>query len=189
MNVNQLRKGYANLSKLQRLALFDQAIGRDDDSEAEAVVAASPRVNFSQADFGDLYNNISRLRLCNLLFRFGCLVRFGFLLQAALRAAKLETDSAFDEFYYEIKLAGFLYVRDTDSWQALNDELGLQPDYEGAIAQVLISREFLGSLDSVLREIAFTEVEASAYLLERYGTAGVGTIEQAKAGYRAALGL
>jgi hypothetical protein len=190
MNVNQVRKGYANLSTLQRLALFDNAVGRDDDSEAAAIAAVSPRKDLSQTDFAETYFDISRIRLSGLVFRLGCVVRFAFLLHAALRPnngdSKFESlESIFDE----IKLVAYFYVRETDSWKTVNDEMGLRPDFDRSIGQLPISSDFMEELDSIMRATAFTESEAGAYLLQQHGTREIKTAERESAVYRAILGL
>ena len=54
MNINSLRKNYDSLTMLQRLALADNALGRDDDGEALAIKNASPRIAYTQPDFCEL---------------------------------------------------------------------------------------------------------------------------------------
>lgn len=59
MNINAIRKNYGELTMLERLSLLDNAASRGDESEAKAIVAASPRKTFTEPDYADLFRRIS----------------------------------------------------------------------------------------------------------------------------------
>jgi hypothetical protein len=190
MTIKTLRKGYENLSMLQRLSLLDNAISRDDESEAEAITAASPRKIFSQTDYCNLFADITRIRLCNLIIRLGHLMMFDQLTHYALD--KIDKKSSFHEqerLANDLRLSAFLYVRATDSWKSVNDQLGLRTNFDEEIGELLFSTELLQSKEAAMRQLAFTEAEARAYLLKRTGSDNMKTIDDEIAGYREYLEL
>jgi hypothetical protein len=157
MNVNNLRKNYENLTMLQRLALADNALGRDDESEALAIKNASPRVAFTQPDFNELYTEILNIRMCNLVIRLGYVMSFDLLLFDELE--KLIDKSILDDderINNDLRLTGFLYVRATDSWNAINEELGLRPNFDEELAQHLFAIDMLRSKDETMRAALLT---------------------------------
>src|SRR5436190_7535875 len=91
MNTNNLRKNYDGLTMLQRLALADNALARNDDSEALAIKNASPRVTFTQADFSELFDEILRIRMCNLVSRLGYIITFDYGFNLELEKLKNES--------------------------------------------------------------------------------------------------
>lgn len=190
MNINSLRKNYDNLTMLQRLALADNAIGRDDVSEAMAIKNASPKISYTQPDFAELLNDILLMRLCNLISRLGYILSYELFLQADLDILKNKSISRTrNDRSGAIRLAAFLYVRAADSWQIVNDELGLRSNFEEEFTKHLFPIELLNSKEEGMRSVAFTEKEARAYLQEGYGTDNLRTIEEEVKSYREALGL
>ena len=89
----------------------------------------------------------------------------------------------------EMKLAGYLYVRATDSWNAITEELGLRTNYEEELGEHLFALDLLRAKDAMMRELAFTEADARAYTLKRTGMDDFRTIEQEIEGYREILDL
>ena len=190
MTIKTLRKGYENLSMLQRLSLLDNAISRDDESEAAAITAASPRKIFSQTDYCNLFDEITRIRLCNLIVRLGHLMVFDQLTHYTLD--KIDKKSSVHEqerLTNNLRLSAFLYVRATDSWNAVNDELGLRKTFDQEIGEVLFCSHLLQSKDAVMRKIAFSEDEVRTYLLKRTGSGGMKTIDDEINDYREYLEL
>ena len=57
-------------------------------------------------------------------------------------------------------MAAYLYVRATDSWNAINDELGLRPNFDEEIGEHLLAVELLRYKDSLMRTYAFWEDDA-----------------------------
>mgnify|MGYP001312385584 CR=1 FL=1 len=154
MTVNNLRKHYDSLTLLQRLALADNALGRSDDSEALAIKNASPRITFTQSDFSELYDEILRIRMFNLVTRLVYIINFDFLLQ-------METDFLIDKsnlkakkrINKDLKLGAFLYVRATDSWNAINTELGLRPNFDDEVMEHLSAIDLFQSKDKAMGSV------------------------------------
>ncbi len=185
MNIKALRKDYQNLSVKQRLAILDNAIARGDDSEAQAIANASPRKTFTQTDYGELYEEINRIRFCNLIVRLGYIMTFDFgthfELENLNNKSSLQRETA---ILNHLRLTAFLYVRATDAWKAVNEELGLRNDWDAEIGQFLFSIKLLQAKDAMMREFAFSEDEARAYLFKQTGKAEIKTLEDEIEGYR-----
>ena len=181
MNIKTLRRNYDELTMLERLSLADNAEARDDDNEIKAINAASPKEHFRQVDYYDLARQIKLFRLCNRIVRLGYIMHFDFFLQC-----DFEDD---DEISNDAKLAAYLYVRATDSWKAVNDELGLRTNFEDELAEHLFAIEMLKMKEILLREIAFTEDEARAFIKAKTGNDTIQTLEDEIKAIREALGL
>ena len=181
MNIKNLRRNYNELTMLERLSLADNAEARDDESEITAINAASPKESFRQVDYYDLMREIKTFRLCNLIVRLGYIMHFDFFLNCDFRDEERISNDA--------KLAAYLYVRATDSWEAVNNELGLRPNFEDELAEHLFAIKMLKRKEILLREIAFTEDEARAFIKSKTGIEEIKTIEDEKKAIREALEL
>lgn len=194
MNINSVRKNYSQLTMLERLALADHALGRNDDAEALAIKKASPRLSYTQTDFCELLGEIVRIRVCNLVARLGYIMTFDYFLHSETEAEfeKLINKSKsrrYREVIGEMRLVGYLYVRATDSWNAINEELGLRPNFDEEMAVYLPAIDLLQSKDVVMRDYAFSEKEAMAYVRKKTGTEEFVTIAQEIESYREMLKL
>ena len=182
MTIKSLRKSYENLTMLERLSLADNALARDDESELRAIVAASPRKQFSQVDYLDLMEEINKFRFCNLIVRLSYVMQFDYFLRCALEDEK-------ERSIKHAKLAAFLYVRATDSWNAVSDDFGLRPNFSREICNLLFSLEMMEEKDELLRVIAFTEDEARKFIKAKTGNDKIQTLEDEKKAIREALDL
>ena len=190
MNINSLRKNYDRLTMLQRLVLADNALGRNDDNEALAIKNASPRISYTQTDFAELLNDIVNIRLCNLILRFGYILSYEMFLRPDLEILKNKSvGKPIKDRSGAIRLSAYLYVRATDSWQIVNDELGLRSNFDEEFAKHLFPIELLMLKDEAMRDVAFSEEEARAYLMSKCGTEDLQTIEDEVTAYRKMLGL
>jgi hypothetical protein len=170
---------------LQRLALADNALGRDDESEALAIKEASPRVSYTAADFSELFDEIIRIRICNLVVRLGYIMNFDFLQFCELEKLIDKSDSKPNKkFSKDLRLAAFLYVRATDAWNAVNDELGLRKDFDEEVGATMFAIDLLKSKERVMRTYAFSEAEAKAYMKKQTGDEEIRTMEQEIEAYR-----
>ena len=181
MNLKSIQRNYEHLTMLERLSLLDNAIARDDESEIRAVVAASPRKSYSEPDYVDLFEKITKVRFNNLLVRLGFAMNFDFLLRLDPGDDERISDDA--------KLAAYLYVRATDAWKAVSDELCLRPDYDKEISEIFFAVELLIVKDRLLREFAFTDAEAKDYLDRTSGISKIQTLANEINAIREALGL
>jgi hypothetical protein len=162
---------------MERLSLADQAVARNDKSEREAIVAASPRVVFSQPDYSELSEKIIITRLCNLITRLNYIMMFDIF-----GIVEVETTD-------QMRLAAYLYVRATDSWRAVCDEISVSPDFNQQTSRLLVAVEVLEFKDSLLREFTFTESEAKDYVEKRCGSGDMKTLATETKAMREALGL
>lgn len=181
MNIKNLRRNYETLTKLERLSLADKAEARDDENEINAIIAASPKHTYRQADFYELKQNITLLRLCNLITRFGYVMLFDLFLDFECRDEERISNDA--------RLAAFLYVRATDAWQTVNDEIGLQSDFEASISEHLFAFEIFKLKADLMREAAFNEQEARDFIKAKTGSDKIKTLDDEIKSIREALGL
>ncbi len=181
MNLKSIQRNYEHLTMLERLSLLDNALSREDESEEKAIVAASPRQHFSEPDYSDLFEKITKLRFCNLIVRLGYAMNFDFLLRFDEDGDESIPDSA--------KLAAYLYVRATDAWKAVSDELCLRPDYDKEVGEIFFAVDLLTVKDNLLREFAFTESEAKDYIEKQSGIGKIQTLADETKAIREVLGL
>ncbi len=69
MNIKNLRKNYHRLSKRERLILYDSAENRDDQSEMDAILLATPNEDWTKPDFALQAEQLLKLRLVLLVQR------------------------------------------------------------------------------------------------------------------------
>lgn len=181
MNLKSIHRNYQHLTMLERLSLADNAVSRGDESEIKAIVAASPRVTYSQPDYLDLFENINRFRFCNLIVRLSYVMQFDYFLLRDTESDERISDNA--------RLAAYLYVRATDTWKTVSDEFGLCPNFKQEISAHLFSVEMLNAKDELLREFAFTESEVKDYIEKQTGNAKIQTLADEIKAVREALGL
>lgn len=182
MNLKSIQRGYEHLTMLERLSLADQAVARDDESEIKAIVAASLRVTYSQPDYSELFENINRGRFCVLITRLSYIMQFDVFLCLLFNQDKEELPDV-------ARLVAYLYVRATDAWVSVCEEFGLRPDFNERVSNNLFSVETLEMKDSLLRESAFTESEAQAYIEKQGGEGKIQTLADEIKATREALGL
>jgi hypothetical protein len=184
MNLKSIQRNYEHMSALERLSLLDNALSREDESEVKAVAAASPRKTYSAPDYSDLFEKINKMRFCNLIIRLGHAMEFDIF-------SRLDEDDEDDDesISGHAKLAAYLYVRATDSWKAVSDELCLRPDYDKEISSILPGLGLLTVKDRFLREFAFTETETRDYLEKQTGNGEIKTLADETNALREVLGL
>jgi hypothetical protein len=190
MNIKSIRRNYDGLTMLERLSLADNALSRDDDSELYAIKAASPKEAYSQPDFYNLLQEITTFRLCNLISRLGYVMSFDFFFRVGIE--KLKNFSEFDDvdrLFDDAKVAAYLYVRATDVWNMVNDELGLRPDFDDEIGGFLFSVNLLKAKEAIMRKFAFTEDEIKVCIKDETGEYKIQTIEDEARRIYEGLGL
>lgn len=191
MNINKLRKNYDGLTMLERLALADNAEGRDDEPEIRAINAASPKESLRQVDFYDLMREITTLRLCNLIVRLSYIIQFDFFsMHSEFELLKEKPDLEREErLFNNARMVAFLFIRTKDSWQTVNDELGLRPNYDKEISEFLFSFETLKEKEDLMRAMAFTEEEAKEFNKKLNGKGKICTLEEEIKSIKEVLGL
>ncbi len=88
-----------------------------------------------------------------------------------------------------MKMTAFLYVRATDSWKILNDELGLQPNYDEEMSEFLFSFELMEAKEKTMREIAYNEDETREQMKKNTGDDKIRTLKDEIKEIRKALEL
>jgi hypothetical protein len=191
MNIKNLRNNYDGLTMLERLALADNAEARDDESELRAINAASPKEHFRQVDFYDLMKQITTFRLCHLITRLSYIMNFDFFcMLAELEMLKDKPNfSKCDKYLEDAGMSAFLYCRATDSWQIVNDELGLRPNWDEEISEFLFSYKIMKQKEVVMRKMAFNEEEATERIRKHFGDGRVKSLEAEAESIREALGI
>jgi hypothetical protein len=124
---------------------------------------------------------IKIFRLASMIVRLGYIMKFDFFQQFDFQKSDGVSNMA--------KLAAYLYVRATDSWKDLNDELGLRPNYDEELGEHLLAIEILRRKEIFLREVAFTEDEVRTFIKSKDGIEQMQTIEDEKKAIREVLGL
>ena len=87
------------------------------------------------------------------------------------------------------RMAAFLFVRAKDSWQAINDELGLRPNFDEEISMFLFSFDLMKGKEELMREIAFSESEVQEYFRKKDGDSKIRTLDDEKKSIREVLDL
>lgn len=178
MSIKSLRRSYEHLTMLERLSLVDNALSRDDDSELYAIKAASPKEAYTKPDFYDLLQEITTFRLCNLIVRLDYVMNFDFFFREGIERLKnLSESDDVDRLFDNAKAAAYLYVRATDAWNMVNDELGLRPDFDDEIGGLLFSVSLLKAKEAIMRRFAFTEDEVKVCVKDETGEYQIQTIE------------
>src|SRR5215204_7208358 len=69
MSIKNLRKNYKSLNLIERHSLFLSAIIRKDQSEEDAIVAASPVKLVEMPDFTQLYSKVLSLQMIVMIYK------------------------------------------------------------------------------------------------------------------------
>ncbi len=158
MNLNAVRKNYKELSLIERNALFISALQRDDQSEIDAIYAATPRKTTSEIDFYELKQNLMMLQMLVIIEKadyFNVAIMF-----AQHRETKHEDIDA---------LSLYLFFTLADAWKAICKEIGVDADeFEKMLFPDKCFMYRLAEDESSFRKIAFTEDEAKAFIQKYY---------------------
>ena len=191
MNIKSLRRNYNSLTMLERLALADNADSRDDDTEIRAINAASPKEYFSQVDYYDLMKEINTFRLCNLICRFSYIMQFDFFYLRAELALDKQNPSYkdYEKHLEDAKMSAFLYFRSKESWQMVNDELGLRPNWDEEMSELLFSITLMKAKEKIMEELILTIEEVNKKIMRYCGEGRARTVEEEANAIREAFGL
>lgn len=188
MNIKTLRRNYDALSLRERYGLLEQAIDRQDDSEATAIVAASPKIAFQLVDFYHLKQAADALQIANLLERLKYQEMFDLFFEHREQIAETNPEKS-EKMLDNILLCGYLYSIETDAWKAAGDEFGFDVQgFRQIMADDLMTFGLLELKDEMMRELAFTE-DGVRKVLERkkMDSAEMKTLENQTAKYKKIL--
>jgi hypothetical protein len=191
MNIRNLRKNYDALTMLERFALADNAVARDDEIEIRAINDASPKEQFRQVDYYDLMREVTTFRLCNLIVRLSYIMQFDYfstLAEFEIMKKKPNFERV-ERLMTDARMTAFLYVRATDSWKIINDELGLRPNYDEEISEFLFSIVLMREKEEVMRKMAMTETEAREEIKKHTGKGKIQTLADEIKAIKEALDL
>lgn len=155
MNIKTLRKNYKELSLFERHSLFVSALMRNDKSEENAIMSASPKTLWEKADFINLFSRVLDLQMMVIIHKADAWSNwqaFGYL-----ESEKADDHSRLALYYF------FVY---SDAWIAVCEQLKIDAD---ALAEMMFPNNFLlwriAITDKNFRELAFTEAEARDFII------------------------
>lgn len=166
MNIKSLRKNYDQLSKIERLILYDSAENRDDQSEMDAILLATPDEDWLKPDFALEAEQILKIRLVMLVQRLKHSRESMYWLALAesekLLKRKKDKENLFSDY---ASLQAYFYCVCVDSALAIYKEIGLDLDAWKAKENEIFDFGFFDEqADQLMRSIAFTEKEAEAFI-------------------------
>ncbi len=158
MNLNAVRKNYKELSLIERNALFISALQRGDQSEIDAIYAATPRKSFSEIDFYELKQNLMMLQMLVIIEKadyFSLAIMF-----AEHNEARHEGADA---------LSLYLFFTLADAWKAICKDIGVDAnEFEKMLFPDKCFMYRLAEDECSFRELAFTEDAARAFIQNHY---------------------
>lgn len=182
MNLKSIRKNYDALSLRERYLLFERALEREDESEINAIVSASPKRDYQMIDFYELSKSVNNLNLVNLLERLKCQELFDLSFESL---EKSDSENSLDN----ILLCGYLYTIETDAWKAVSDEFGFDAQgFRQKAANDFLTFGVLEIKDEMMRRLAFTEDGVRKVLeAKKLSLSEMKTLENQTAKYRGIL--
>ncbi len=182
MNIKTLRRNYKDLNEIERNSLFISALMRNDKSEENAVLSASPKVLWEKADFAVLYERVLCLQMIVIIEKADYWNTYSIFSEFA-SAKNKSMDSLSLYFFFTL----------ADAWKAVCREIGIDAR---KFEEMLFPNNFLlfrlDNFEDSFREFAFTETEAQEFLKKRYKLFGeklVFTLENRIAEFRKFLDL
>ena len=182
MSLRTIRNNYHALSLRERYLLIRQAFDRQDESEANAIILASPKIPYQLVDFYKFSEAINDLNLVNLLERLKYQEMFDLTFQNLER-------SDFENSLDKVLTFGYLYTIETDAWKAVGDEFGFDVQiFRQRMAEDFMTFGLLEIKDEMMRKVAFTK-EGMTKVCEskKMNSSELKTIETQMAKYREIL--
>jgi hypothetical protein len=159
MNIKKLRINYKNLSLKERLILLDSAELRDDESEIQAIVSASPKETWTMCDFVESKNKLQTFRFIRLIQRLKHLSECLLWLYLSERKTEEISGSFFDSACME----AYFYCVHKQVDEAIFKEIGLDNTAWKERENESFNLDFEKKLaEEYLISIAFSEAEAEA---------------------------
>lgn len=157
-SLKTIKNNYGLLTMLERFALFQQAVYRQDETEIRRIKAESPQRSLSAPDFCELPEKVFRLDTVNLLSRLNHCFLFDYFIDAAVKTKDKKESETFNQ---AASLSAYLYTIETDAWRIVCDELGLNPTYFRELtATMCFPARTMEIKDKFIRDCAFSENEA-----------------------------
>ena len=175
MNIKSLRKNYDQLSKRERLILYDSAENRDDNSEMDAIMLATPNEDWLKPDFALQAEQLLKLRLLMSAQQLKHSRKAMFWLLLSVTEEQTNQGKKRDGFFYEsARLCAYFYCVSAGTYRGIFEELGLDADAWEKKKIEIFDLDFADeAIDKHLRHIAFDEKEAEAFINKIAGEHGI----------------
>ena len=166
MNIKSLRKNYDKLSKRERFILFDAAENRDDKSEMDAILLATPNEDWIKPDFALQAEQILKVRLLMLAQRLKYCREAMFWSSLSVKEEQTNNREKKDRAFYDYaRLNAYFYCVTIETSYSIYEEIGLDIDAWKAKESELFGFDFVEEMtDLQMRVIAFDEKEAEAFI-------------------------
>lgn len=166
MNIKSLRKNYDKLSKRERFILYDAAENRDDKSEMDAIILATPNVDWIKPDWALQAEQILKFRLVSLIQKLKYCREAMFWLAIAMSEETTRKNKKRVEFFFEsARLNAYFYCVSADASHSIFEEIGLDTDAWEKKQSELFSLDFVEETTEMqMRKLAFDEKEAEAFI-------------------------
>lgn len=146
----------------ERFSLFQQARYNNDQNEIDLIIAESPKRHLTAPDFCEMPERVYRQDTVNLLSRLNHCRYFEYFIDAAANTKDKKVSEIFSQ---AVRLSAYLYTIETDAWQVICKELGLDAnDFREISALICFPVEMMNRKDKFIRDCAFDEDEASKFL-------------------------
>ncbi len=179
MNIKSLRKNYDKLSKRERFILNDAAENRDDKSEMDAISLATPNEDWIKPDFALQAEQILKLRLVMLVQRLKHCREAMFWFSLSIKEEITNNRKKKDRLFYDYaRLNAYFYCVSVEISYSIYEEIGLDIDAWKTKESELFDFNFVDeTTDLQMRNLAFDEKEAEAYINKIGKEKGFGKIE------------
>ncbi len=170
-SIKTIKNNYGLLTIQERFSLFQQAVYNRDENEMSKIIAESPQRHLTAPDFCEMPERVYRQDTVNLLSRLNHCHTFGYFIDAAV---KTKNKKECDTFSQAVSMSAYLYTIETDAWQIVCDELGLDArDFREITALMCLPVKMMNIKDKFIRDCAFAEDKASKFLNELCDEPGV----------------
>ncbi len=161
-SLKTIKNKYSLLTMRERFSLFQQAQYRNDQKEIDAVISESPQRILTAPDFCEMPEKIFRQDTVNLLSRLNYCHTFEYFIDAAVKTKDKKESELFSKAN---RLSAYLYIIETDAWQTVCDEIGLDAnDFRELTSVMCLPVKMMNAKDKFIRDCAFDEDEASRFL-------------------------
>lgn len=161
-----IKNNYDLLTKVERFILYDSAENRDDKSEMDAIMLATPNEDWIKPDFALQAEQILKMRLVMLAQRLTHCREAMFWFALSIKEELTNKSKKKDRFFYDFaKLNAYFYCVNVETSHSIFEEIGLDIDAWKAKENELFGFDFVDEMtDSQMRNLAFDESEAEAFI-------------------------
>ncbi len=158
--------------------MYDSAENRDDQSEMDAILLATPNENWTKPDFALQAEQLLKLRLVLLVQRLKHCREAMFWLSLSGTEEPTKKSKKKDRFFYDsARLNAYFYCVSVDSANAIYEEIGLDIEAWETKRNELFGLDFVDEMtDLQMRNLAFDEKEVETFIKKIGKESGVGKI-------------